>query len=87
MGMSSQFGSMPKELLCAVVSELFSCSSGCRIRELKCPDSLVKHYKPVSCNIRQWITENAVVLVLVSAVVLSHKYKNPIQIYYLLSEY
>ncbi|KAK1379147.1 MSC domain-containing protein [Heracleum sosnowskyi] len=40
------------------------------IRELKCPDSLVKRYKSVSCYIRQWITEHAVVLVLISAVLL-----------------
>lgn len=45
--------------------EIRMSSSG--IRELKCPDSLVKRYKPVSCHIRQWITKNAVVLLLISA--------------------
>ncbi|XP_017228392.1 uncharacterized protein LOC108192282 isoform X1 [Daucus carota subsp. sativus] len=44
-------------------------SSG--VRELKCPDSLVKHYKSASCYIRQWIAAHAIVLVLVCAVLIS----------------
>lgn len=44
-------------------------SSG--IRELKCPESLVKRYKSVSCYIRQWMAEHAVVLVPICAVLVA----------------
>ncbi|GJU22510.1 inner nuclear membrane protein [Tanacetum coccineum] len=30
------------------------------IKELKCPDLLVEHYKPLSCSIRLWLLEHAV---------------------------
>ena len=30
-----------------------------RIKELKCPDSLAEHYKPVACCIHQWLSEHA----------------------------
>nr|XP_043639795.1 uncharacterized protein LOC122610906 [Erigeron canadensis] len=33
------------------------------IKELKCPDSLVVHYKPLSCCIRLWLMEHALSLV------------------------
>ncbi|KAI7751826.1 hypothetical protein M8C21_005847 [Ambrosia artemisiifolia] len=36
-------------------------SSG--IMELKCPDLLVEHYKPLSCSIRLWLLEHALFLV------------------------
>ncbi|BFG31135.1 hypothetical protein CerSpe_174090 [Prunus speciosa] len=29
------------------------------VKELKCPDVLAEHYKPFSCRIRQWISEHA----------------------------
>lgn len=40
------------------------------IKELKCPELLVNRYKPVSCYIRHWIAEHALVLVLICAVLL-----------------
>ncbi|KAK1408073.1 hypothetical protein QVD17_39705 [Tagetes erecta] len=33
------------------------------IKELKCPDLLVEHYKPLSCSIRLWLLEHALFLV------------------------
>ncbi|XP_057512938.1 uncharacterized protein LOC130794997 [Actinidia eriantha] len=33
------------------------------IKELKCPDFLVEHYKPFTCYIRQWIAKHALILV------------------------
>ena len=77
MGMLSQFSKSPGDLPHAVISEICSYTTGCRVRELKCPDSQVKHYKSASCYIRQWIAEHAIVLVLVCAVVLDHKHRSP----------
>ncbi|KAF6135360.1 hypothetical protein GIB67_027234 [Kingdonia uniflora] len=36
------------------------------IKELKCPDWLAEHYKPLSCYIRQWVSEHALVLLPIS---------------------
>ncbi|XP_052170619.1 uncharacterized protein LOC127786907 isoform X3 [Diospyros lotus] len=33
------------------------------IKELKCPDLLVEQYKPLTCYIRQWVAQHALVLV------------------------
>ncbi|KAM7530943.1 hypothetical protein LguiB_034353 [Lonicera macranthoides] len=40
------------------------------IRELKCPEWLVELYKPITCCIRQWIAEHALVLVPICALFL-----------------
>ncbi|XAR54848.1 hypothetical protein NMG60_11030159 [Bertholletia excelsa] len=32
------------------------------VKELKCPDLLVEHYKPIACYIRQWIAKHALIL-------------------------
>ncbi|XP_076954897.1 uncharacterized protein LOC143629540 isoform X2 [Bidens hawaiensis] len=37
--------------------------TGTGIKELKCPDMLVEHYKPLSCSIRLWLLEHALFLV------------------------
>ncbi|XP_061963030.1 uncharacterized protein LOC133687507 isoform X1 [Populus nigra] len=39
-------------------------------KEFKCPDLLVEHYKPFTCHLRQWISEHALVIVPVCALVL-----------------
>ncbi|CAK9172656.1 unnamed protein product [Ilex paraguariensis] len=39
-------------------------------KEFKCPESLVEHYKPVTCYIRQWIAEHALILVPFTALLL-----------------
>ncbi|XP_027080175.1 uncharacterized protein LOC113781254 [Coffea eugenioides] len=36
--------------------------------EFKCPDSLVEHYKPITCRIHQWVLDHALLLVPVCAV-------------------
>ncbi|KAJ0902042.1 hypothetical protein HanPSC8_Chr08g0332391 [Helianthus annuus] len=36
--------------------------TGIGIKELKCPDLLVEHYKPLSCSIRLWLLEHALFL-------------------------
>ncbi|KAI3831951.1 hypothetical protein MKX03_036588 [Papaver bracteatum] len=38
-----------------------------RVKELKCPDALVEHYKPLSCYVRHWVIKNAFYLVPVCA--------------------
>ncbi|KAI3926444.1 hypothetical protein MKX01_032632 [Papaver californicum] len=40
-----------------------------RVKEMKCPDALVEHYKPLSCYIRHWVIKNAFYLVPVSALI------------------
>ncbi|CAB4279298.1 unnamed protein product [Prunus armeniaca] len=37
------------------------------VKELKCPDMLAEHYKPFSCRIRQWISEHALLILPVCA--------------------
>uniref|UniRef100_A0A5B7BXT4 Man1/Src1-like C-terminal domain-containing protein n=1 Tax=Davidia involucrata TaxID=16924 RepID=A0A5B7BXT4_DAVIN len=37
------------------------------IKELKCPDLIAEHYKPVTCYIRQWIAKHTLVLIPVCA--------------------
>ncbi|KAI5327781.1 hypothetical protein L3X38_027177 [Prunus dulcis] len=37
------------------------------VKELKCPDMLAEHYKPFSCCIRQWISEHALLILPVCA--------------------
>ncbi|XP_074341437.1 uncharacterized protein LOC141678911 isoform X2 [Apium graveolens] len=71
-GLDTSIYMLAKQRAIQIVGQLLETrmsSSG--IRELKCPDSQVKHYKPVSCYIRRWITENAVVLVLISTVLVA----------------
>ncbi|MCL7031910.1 hypothetical protein MKW94_021808 [Papaver nudicaule] len=34
-----------------------------RVKELKCPDALVEHYKPVSCYVRHWVIKNVFYIV------------------------
>lgn len=41
-----------------------------RIKELKCPDLLAEHYKPVACRIRQWLSEHALIVFPVCALLL-----------------
>ncbi|CAK7356200.1 unnamed protein product [Dovyalis caffra] len=38
-------------------------------KEFKCPDLVVEHYKPFTCRLRQWISEHALVIVPVCALV------------------
>lgn len=33
------------------------------VKELKCPDLLVEYYKPITCQVRQWIAGHALILV------------------------
>ncbi|XP_008229543.1 PREDICTED: uncharacterized protein LOC103328907 [Prunus mume] len=40
------------------------------VKELKCPDMLAEHYKPFSCRIRQWISEHALLILPVCALLL-----------------
>lgn len=40
------------------------------VKELKCPDMIAEQYKPSSCRIRQWITEHALLIFPVCAVLL-----------------
>ncbi|KAL8256226.1 hypothetical protein R6Q59_031293 [Mikania micrantha] len=37
--------------------------AGTGIKELKCPDLLVEHYKPLTCSIHLWLLEHALFLV------------------------
>ncbi|XP_038679640.1 uncharacterized protein LOC119980883 isoform X2 [Tripterygium wilfordii] len=39
-------------------------------KELKCPDLLAEHYKPLTCRIRHWITKHVLVIVPVCALLL-----------------
>ncbi|KAJ8754396.1 hypothetical protein K2173_002847 [Erythroxylum novogranatense] len=39
-------------------------------KELKCPDSLGEHYKPLTCHIRQWISKHAFIALLFCSMVL-----------------
>ncbi|KAK7854229.1 uncharacterized protein LOC111997914 [Quercus suber] len=40
------------------------------IKELKCPDPLAEHYKPVACCIRQWLSEHALIFFPVSTLLI-----------------
>ncbi|XP_075640203.1 uncharacterized protein LOC142611942 [Castanea sativa] len=40
------------------------------IKELKCPDLLAEHYKPVACRIRQWLSEYALIVFPVSTLLI-----------------
>ncbi|RZC93559.1 hypothetical protein C5167_003925 [Papaver somniferum] len=40
-----------------------------RVKELKCPDALVEHYKPLFCYVRHWVIKNAFYLVPVCALI------------------
>ncbi|XP_071722353.1 uncharacterized protein [Rutidosis leptorrhynchoides] len=40
------------------------------IKELKCPYSLGEHYKPYTCHIQQWISQNVLIIVPVCALLL-----------------
>jgi len=39
------------------------------MKEFKCPDSLVKQYKPYACRLRQWITQHILVVLPICAMV------------------
>ena len=58
------------------ILRFFSCYF--RIKELKCPDSLAEHYKPVACRIRQWLSEHALIVFPVSTLVF-HFWKTTFQ--------
>jgi uncharacterized metal-binding protein YceD (DUF177 family) len=40
-----------------------------RMKEFKCPDLLVEHYKPYTCRLSQWITEHILVVLPICAMV------------------
>jgi hypothetical protein len=50
-----------------------------RVKELKCPDMIAEQYKPSSCRIRQWITEHALLIFPVCAVVF-HSKRQPLML-------
>lgn len=41
-----------------------------RMKELKCPELLAEHYKPLSCRIHQWVSTHALIIVPVCSLVL-----------------
>lgn len=53
----------------SILINLFFFNFQFRIKELKCPDLLAEQYKPFKCQIQQWISKHALVLVPVFALV------------------
>lgn len=54
------------------------------MKELKCPELLAEHYKPLSCQIHQWISKHAHIIVPVCALVL-HSKRQTLSAFYLVS--
>ncbi|CAL9029056.1 unnamed protein product [Prunus brigantina] len=57
-----------KERTMETVNKMLDTRTSSRgVKELKCPDMLAEHYKPLSCRIRQWISEHALLILPVCA--------------------
>ncbi|XP_071706329.1 uncharacterized protein [Rutidosis leptorrhynchoides] len=64
MAMDNATYTHAKQKAMAIISNLLETrNTNTGILELKCPDVLVERYKPLSCSIRLWLLEHALVLI------------------------
>ncbi|GFZ02030.1 hypothetical protein Acr_15g0006390 [Actinidia rufa] len=69
-GLGSPIYEFAKKKAIDMVGELLETRTNIQgIKELKCPDFLVEHYKSFTCYIRQWIAKHALILVPLCALV------------------